>query len=216
MATAICVYLAVATLSLIALWSPPFYGRGVIFALIISILLYLAEQQSFPTDPSTRYCRAMLWSICLNVVSNILFTIPEKTYWRMGHPREATYMRGFGWKKLRWAATLMANMRGVGWNFQVKGVPNGRKNESRRHFIFRQAMDLMMGSVILMFCSAYIGTRHHRYAPLPPTITLQERILMVFAIGIQSCFANSLNYQGLSLLAVASGLDEPEVRLQLV
>lgn len=147
-------WLALAVPSLLALWSPPFPGRGVIFALIIGILLYLAEQQSFPTDPSTRYCRAMLWSLCLNVVSNILFTVPEKTYWRLGHPREATFMGGFGRKKLKWAATLMANMRGIGWNFQVNGVPKGRMNEPRRNFILRTAMDFMMVSVILMFCSA--------------------------------------------------------------
>ena len=110
----------------------------------------------------------------------------------------------------------MANMRGIGWNFQVNGVPKGRMNEPRRNFILRTAMDFVMGSVILMFCSAYISTQHHRYAPLPPTMNLEGRILMISAIGFQSYFANSINYEAPSLLAVASGLDQAEVRLQLV
>lgn len=207
----VSLYILIILLSILSLWSPPFRGRGIIFSTLIATLLYVAQNNSFPRGTSTRFSTGLLWYVYLGTIEKILFTTPEKAYWRLSKPREeAMAMAGFSLEKLRWALTLMASMRGVGWNFQVKGVPVGIPNETRWKFLLRQGRDLVFGCLALDFCSAII--RAHRYPPgADPDdlrISISARALVILATGIQSYFANSFNYQYLSIFAVAAGINK--------
>ena len=120
-------------------------------------------------------------------------------------------MRPFGKEKLKWAVDLGVNMRGIGWNFQVKGVPPGKPNESRSAFLLRQGKGLLFGVFILDFCSWVVRRKHQNGGEGYEELSWEERFPLILAMGFQSYFGNKFQYQMMSLLAVGAGISESKV-----
>ena len=67
--------------------------------------------------------------------------VPEKEYWRMDKAaQEAMSMSLFG--KLKWSAALYCNPRGIGWNYQIKGIPKQRAPNTKGAFLIRQIKEI--------------------------------------------------------------------------
>ena len=62
------------------------------------------------------------------------------------------------WEKLKWALRLVTNMRGVGWNWQVKGVPE-HSNSGLRRFDFVVKYLILAGRswIYKIMCHYLIG-----------------------------------------------------------
>ena len=62
------------------------------------------------------------------------------------------------WKKFKWGCRLSTSMRGIGWSWQVKGVPDHPKsNLSRGAFVFRYLALSALSWVYKMACLYLIG-----------------------------------------------------------
>jgi hypothetical protein len=155
----------------------------------------------------------MLWYLYLSVLSKLLFSSPspEAAYWRLGHPRqEALAMKPWSWEKFRWATSLSINMRGIGWNFLVKGISHPVKaNESRKEFLIRQSRALVLDFLCLDACSFFLRSWHGMSAA---ELGWWEKGGLVLAMGCQSLCANQFQFLWMSLLGVGLGLSEPKVR----
>ena len=127
-----------------ALLCPPFRGRNALFSATIFLLVIWSHFNAhFTNDPSAAQPFALLWPNYMGVVEKLLFSGPggpESAYWRIDRPpREAMEYAAFSWKKLRWAAVLVTNLRGVRWNWEVKNVsklqPKHRHPQNRQRFL---------------------------------------------------------------------------------
>ena len=62
------------------------------------------------------------------------------------------------WKKVKCSARLVSNMRGIGWNWQVKGVPQpADPNPSRSNFVLKQLMLATLSWNYKMLCRYFTG-----------------------------------------------------------
>lgn len=208
------IYIILVPISISALWVPPFRGRGVLFSSLILSLLYLAIlNPPFPGDTNKSVSLALLWYLYFGNIEKVLFQTPESSYWRLGRRRqEALSMPPFSWEKFQWAASLSFNMRGVGWNWQVKGVPTSNVNEPRGHFLLKQARGLLVCFLCLDACSFYLRGNHFEDTSMSASGMSWERYLGTLAVMcVQGYFATDFQYLIFSIMAVGTGICEPKV-----
>src|SRR2546423_6698829 len=109
---------------ILELASPPFRGRGVFWTAIIGYLVYRSLLDEFPSDVQFRYAISQSWFWYIPTIQKLLCSEPEQMYWRLDKRKAEAAHMSFGLEKLRWAAALLVNPRGIGWNFQIRGVPH--------------------------------------------------------------------------------------------
>ncbi|KAI1647328.1 membrane bound O-acyl transferase family-domain-containing protein [Daldinia loculata] len=146
---------------IVALTCPPFRGRRLCFAsLIIALATYCNAHPHFTNDFGLAQPFSLAWSFYMAVLSKLMFSGPcgpEERFWRANGPtREAQAYSAFGWKKMRWAAVLMFNQRGIRWNHQVKNIP-GSPKMTRSQFLAAQ-----LGKFIGCLCMADLLFEIHR------------------------------------------------------
>lgn len=128
----------------VALACPTFRGHRVLSStLIIALAIQCNLNPYFTKNFDLAQPFSLAWSFYLATLSKILFSGgqgPESCYWRIDHPaREATSYHAFGTDKLRWAAALIFNQRGIRWNHQVAKVPPS-PHKSRQDFLAKQIL----------------------------------------------------------------------------
>src|SRR5690242_13235027 len=141
---AVAVQLSSLAVQLLVLASPPFPSRKPLGVTII-IALAIATHFTGPAGdtPGDAQPFALLWATYVGTLDKLLCAVgdgPEDSYWRVDRPaREARAMAAFGPRKLKWAAAMMFNGRGVRWNYEVKNLPP-KPNKSKGAFLFSQVL----------------------------------------------------------------------------
>jgi hypothetical protein len=200
---------------IIALASPPFRGRSFLFVHLIAAAAYSAHTNQFSDDPGLRYGLACVWPYYMATIAKLLFTVPEQDFYRLDKgPIQAP---GWSFAKFKWAAALFINHRGIGWNFQVKGVPE-QAPTTRTWFVLQRICKLFVSYLILDALACY--QRLHFDGNDQATLTYRDsNILTSFwnsaVAGMTPYFLMSVQYSLLSAVTVSIGICAPEVRSSL-
>jgi hypothetical protein len=94
-------------------------------------------------------CAIAIASICVASLATftkfIATTVPPETkYWRHANGvREAENLRSFGSRKIAWSTSLVHDMRGIGWNWQVNGILP-QKDPRRLNFVLKNIAQITM------------------------------------------------------------------------
>ena len=149
-------HLLLPAVQILAFTLPPFHYRSHIFVPIILALIYATWSNLCSDAVDVRGFMIGQWPWYLNTLEKLLFhPVPEKEYWRMDKPaQEAMSMSLLS--KLKWSAALYVNPRGIGWNYQVKGIPEQRASDTRRGFFIQQFKEIAIVylalDVLNMYC----------------------------------------------------------------
>jgi len=218
----VCLYL----IQFVALASPPFRGRRVLFSsIIIALAIQTQLHPHFTNNVALAQPFTIAWSYYMATLAKLMFSSdgPEARYWRIDKPiAEARSYLGYGWKKLVWATMLIFNQRGIRWNHQVKNVPQTQQRDKIK-FLFWQAYQfckcMMIADLLfeltrrLMFTppDGAVGAVNSRYLSLHhPDWRWSFSKALVF--GATPYFMLSMQYAQFAFIAVLLGLSKPEVR----
>ena len=219
---------------ILALTLPPFYHRPTVFVILILSLAVWSYTDLFnnePTDtkshsptnhPSLDVIVPLLsqWPWYLGTVEKLLFSLPERDYWRLNRqPGEALTL---SWPaKLRWAVALYYSPRGVGWNFRVKGVPAYTGPKSRLGFVLSQMCWLTLcalgvDAVGLYTRVYYFGGREWGREGVTSYSSNWGRSAVNALHGLLTpYFGLNIAYDQIAIVCVPLGLSEPEVGLSV-
>ena len=213
---------------LVALASPPFRGRRLLFsALIIGLIIISQLNPHFTNDIARAQPFTIGWSVYLSTLEKILFSAhpgPEASLWHVDKPpREALFYAGFGPQKLLWASVLLFNLRGVRWNFEVKNVPKARKTD-KWSFLMTQSLNLvyyvLMTDLVVQLeirmcytaAGGQVGALNSKYVTLrhPEWHWSFFKALVFGTIPYYMC---CMQYTMFSVPAVLLGLSQPLVSI---
>ncbi|POS75434.1 hypothetical protein DHEL01_v206176 [Diaporthe helianthi] len=151
---------------LLLLSAPTFAFRRALVVLCITIPFVAVHFVGPASDvPGDAQPFTLLWPIYLGTLDKVLCANgdgPEDSYWRKDRlAREARAFKAFGISKLKWAAAMMFNTRGVRWSFEVKNLPASRPM-SKSSFLLRQAIQfakmLLMSDLFLQLSTRLLWT----------------------------------------------------------
>jgi hypothetical protein len=118
--------------------------------LVLCLLCAIAIASICAASLTDRSDYAQLWSFAwvsglATFTKFIATTVPPETkYWRHANGiREAENLRSFGSRKIAWSTSLVHNMRGIGWNWQVNGILP-QKDPRRLNFVLKNIMQITM------------------------------------------------------------------------
>jgi hypothetical protein len=223
--TVVAVHLSAILAQLLFLSSPPFYGRKTL-AITTLITLAIASHYAGPASDVAADAQpfALLWPVYLGTLDKFLCAEgrgPEDTYWRIDRDiREAGKMMSFGLSKLKWAAAMMFNMRGVRWNYEISKLPPKPKL-SKWSFLAWQMVDFaqmfFMSDLLLVLSERLFWTPPQGHGSFTDSkhLTISHPNLkwsflkaLTFAGG--PYFFVNLQYVAASIVAVALNLSQPE------
>lgn len=210
---------------LLSLALPPFKLRGPLCSTLILSLVYLTWTSPFPPPTSStqpRYALFAAWFFYVPTLHKLLCTVPEESFWRIRRDekgkvvseKEAMSMRACGWEKIKWALALLANPRGVGWNFEIKGLRRARfaRNE-RAAFLRRQGLMLAMDYLLVEAGMAFV--KSYSLAEVLERLGWGERVLVGVACGLVIKGSWEAQWLFVSIVSVAVGISTPEVGVRL-
>lgn len=133
-------HLLLALTQIIALISPRFPLRRHLFTGVLLCLFVISRvRPHFSNDALVAQPFILGWSIYLSALEKVLFSGdhgPEHHFWRTDRPEhEAESFSAFGMMKIKWAAALLFNMRGVRWNYEVKNVRRLAKSSKTQYLL---------------------------------------------------------------------------------
>ncbi|GMG23940.1 unnamed protein product [Aspergillus oryzae var. brunneus] len=205
---------------------PHFHGRRTLAATTILSLAAIAQYNRFTNNPGVANLFALAWPHWLSAVEKIVFASPggpEADLWRVDRvPREAMSWPVFGWRKVKWAVTLLLNLRGIRWSFQVKNVPKMPERMTRGQFLRWRLGELvwvllmtdLVSQMMLRFfftdAAGAVGNLDSKY------ITIRDArwgwsLLKALTFGLGPYFFINMQYLVVSILAVAMGISRPEL-----
>lgn len=218
---AVTIHVSLLAFQLLALASPPFPGRRFFVVSVLIALAVASHFAKFDTDvPSDAQPFALLWPIYLGTLNEFLCASgdgPEDSYWRIDRPaREARSMIPWGFRKLKWAAALMFNTRGVRWNYEVDKVPPKPK-VTRGRFLFGQVLQFC--KILLVSDLLFQLTERFFWTPRPESskyLTVDHpdwswSFIRVLTWACGPYFFVSLQYVVATIIAVGLGFSQPEV-----
>lgn len=230
----------------IAFASPPFAGRNIFFSSVIIALAVSAQfDPHFTNNLGVGQPFSQLWSVWFAALEK-LFTASrtphvggkpviglESLFWRNKRgQREAENLAAFGPAKLLWSLTLLCNLRGANWNYEVKNVPQlpASERRSRLHFLASRARktlytffmaDVVNQAWMQLFYVANTGSGYTNIGAVNSRyLTIRDpdwiwRLVKTVAWGPLPYYTISFQYNLMSLVAVATTLSDPEVCLVL-
>ena len=144
---------------------PPFRLRSAIYlAAFTFFFLRCFVPLSIPPEWSQLTLSfALAWMYYLGWLAKMLFYQPEHHFWRVGRPaHEAEYYTGLlNRQKLGWACQLLASPRGVGWNFQVRGLRPRSRLYGRWWFVAMQIARATALAPVSVGMSAVLARDYH-------------------------------------------------------
>lgn len=122
-------------ISLVVLFAIPNHQHRNRVVLCLLCAIAVVSIYAAPLAGDSNFARLWIfaWVLWLATFTNFVGTAvpPESRYWRHSHGfREAEDLRPLGPHKIAWSASLVHNLRGVGWNWQINGIIPPK--ESRR------------------------------------------------------------------------------------
>lgn len=202
-------YFLLLGLQILAFWVPPFRGRAPVFISAIIACAVVLHSERVGDDPQIAYAFGMPWVSYLATIDRLLFTIPELSFWRTGEKAGEAMLYGFGLKKLRWSAAIYFNPRGIHWNYAVKGLaPTDLRPGilSRRVFVYRNTTKFLVLCLGYDILHTYIVSQYGIDGKPPWNPVTTAATAYVIFCGMQ------LNHLLTSVILVALGLNQPEVR----
>jgi hypothetical protein len=222
-------HVALYLVQFIALASPPFRGRRVLFSsAIIALAIQSQLNPHFSNNVAIVQPFTIAWSYYMATLAKLLFSDPpgpEASYWRIDRPaKEALSYAAFGWRKLVWSVMLVFNQRGVRWNHQVKNVPALPQTlrSSKTKFLLYQAWQfgkcMMVADLLfeltrrLMFTTpdGRVGDMNSKYLTLDHA-DWRWSFAKALVFGSTPYFMLSMQYAQFAFVAVLLGLNKPEV-----
>lgn len=200
---------------------PPFPSRRLVVLSTTLVLAYLCLTPSSPVGGGStsqmRYGASAAWLYYLGWLAKLLLHRPEHDFWRVGsEPHEAERMT-FGLAKLRWACSLLAAPRGVGWNFQPPDLlppppPDEEKALGRTRFALRRLAKAAVFYIAADAVAVFLARQHFRaphqtVADLP----LHWRVILELAVALGVWCNTELQFAVWSFVLVALGLSEEKV-----
>lgn len=224
-------HIALYFIQVVALASPPFRGRRILFSFIIIALAVQAHlNPHFTNVVALAQPFTIGWSFYMATLAKLLFADepgPEASYWRNGREaKEALGYAAFSWRKIVWAATLIFNQRGIGWNHQVKNVRSLPK-QRRTTFLVYQAWQfgkcMLMADVLfeltrrLLFTSqdGNIGEVNSKYISLNHA-DWRWSFIRSLVFGATPYFMLSMQYAQFAFIGVFLGLTQPQVSARVL
>ena len=116
-------------MQILALAAPPIRLRRSISVILIILLIIPSFLNSpFTSDIGAMQPWSLMWPNWLSEISHIMFSEPDQdvsaSFW---HTKSLNFKVNkkcrFSMLKIPWAMTLLVNLRGVRWNFQVRNIP---------------------------------------------------------------------------------------------
>ncbi|EAW11042.1 wax synthase family protein [Aspergillus clavatus NRRL 1] len=201
-------------------------GRRFITVSSILTLAVISQCNRFTNDPALANIFALAWPHWLSALEKVVFASPEgpeADLWRIDKPKEPLAWSALSWHKIKWAAALLLNLRGIRWSFQVKNVPQvpGLDRMTRVRFLLWRLSELVV--VVLMadlvsqmavrffytdrvtgeagaLDSKYIDLRDNRWA---------WSFVKALTFGLGPYFFINMQYLTVSILAVVTGISQP-------
>ncbi|KAL2041434.1 hypothetical protein N7G274_005816 [Stereocaulon virgatum] len=152
---------------------PPFPYRSHIFIPIIISLVFATWANLCSDDVALRSLMIGQWPWYLGTLEKLIFhPIPEKEYWRLDRPKAEAMSLPF-LSKLKWSAALYCNPRGIGWNYEVNGIPKYEAPGTKTAFMIEQAKRLAVHAIILD--AIHIWNSRSYYTPGVDMLTIDVR-----------------------------------------
>jgi hypothetical protein len=210
--------------------APPFPAKNkahITFIIALVVLTHLVGPVSDNSAEMQPY--ALLWPIWLGTIEKCITAgsqSTEKHYWRTNRStQEAISMTPFAPLKLGWALGLLFNWRLIGWNHQARNVPLPRSGGKRRFFLSQTikfvkllfVTDLVLQLSIRLFWTAEDGSSYADSKNLSIAGGGWVGSLVKVAVfGAGPYFFMHMQYVAISVVAVLTGLSEPDVSLVFV
>lgn len=208
-------------------------GRRIVAATVILTLAVVAQCNRFTNNPGLANLFALAWPHWLSALEKTVFASPggpENDLWRIDRAtREAIAWPALGWRKIKWAVTIVLNLRGIRWSYQVKNVPPvaGLDRMSRTRFLIWRLTEF--GLVILMAdlvsqmgrrlffsdAAGVVGTLDSKYITVSDH-RLGWSFLKALTFGLGPYYFINMQYLVVSIVAVALGISRPSVSLSLL
>ncbi|KAI1820254.1 membrane bound O-acyl transferase family-domain-containing protein [Xylaria intraflava] len=221
---------ALIALHTLLLLGPDFrYRRAVAWIGTVGLMAWCWTAPNFTTDPGQAQPFSLAWSTYLATLEKIVLlprgATPETSFYRMHQaPTQGSPFTPFSPRKLLWAAVLMFNMRGIGWNYQVKNVPSlsARSTRSRLSFVATRLVAAAYYLFMIDFfghVSANIfytneqtlqpGEVDSKYLTIWDDRSLIWSFVRALTFAMQPYYGIQLQYTVFSIGAVALGISKP-------
>lgn len=208
-------HLVLPIVQILALALPPFRYRATIFVPIIFFLVFLTWINLFSPTVDTRLILLAQWPWYLGTVEKLLFAQPERDYWHQDH--NSGEALSLAWlDKWKWAAALYCSPRGVGWNYQVKGVPPYRGPNSKAGFVLDQFKWLALCAIAIDALHLYSREYYYRPSVDPVDLTSYSKNWGRSSVNavhglLTPYFGLNLMYGQIAIFCVLLGLGAPKV-----
>ncbi|KAF8990602.1 membrane bound O-acyl transferase family-domain-containing protein [Cyathus striatus] len=205
-------YLIVIGTLLLGLTSKSTSSRRIFFFVALSIFLPIFATPHPDLDPSIKYQIGLNGSFIVSAAFNflVLCSNPQDT---LKHNKQITPVPNLSFfPRLKWAAGLLFNYRGVNWTHVVRGLRYPR-HKTRWGFVFSQ----LKWVAFYFTLSDIVGAIMRRNPALhyPPTEAMSARGMswqatnvILFWLGLVSLQNRMYNF--ISALSVAVGASDPE------
>jgi len=219
-------HIALIIAQLIALNLPNWAGRRFVCVIAIVSLVILAQASRFTNDVAIANFAALSWPHYISTLEKLIFSGPqgpEAAFWRSDRNfGEALSFVPFSSAKIKWAITLLINLRGVDWNFEItKNIPRkGWRYTKRSRFLFLQVIEF----ILIALMADLVAQTSVRAFFTPPSgwkalnskcITLRDSDLgwsffktLIFGLG--PYYFINMQYLFCSIIAVALGVSKPK------
>ncbi|CZT23687.1 uncharacterized protein RCC_09401 [Ramularia collo-cygni] len=205
------------------LTSSPFRGRRELAIGTLTFLAIWAGISPWTHDPGAANFAALAWPHWLSTIEKFLNSMPspEVAVWPVDKAAGiAVTYNAFGWQKLKWAVSLILNLRGIRYNTQVKNVPPARFTSKQQHgkvkFLLWQAVELaycmFMGDLVAQLSIALFFTPAPTNSMLLNAYDADWRLsfLKALVFGSGPYFFINMQYVLASMVCVAIGVSKPE------
>jgi hypothetical protein len=235
-------HLLVPTIHVLTLTLPPLPYRKFVCTVITALLAYPCFVNPGTQDTSLRYLRSSLWMYHLASVAKIALFYPERDFWRTDDEKEHEQRKKrirvsstedkkdpreheaecmpFRWQKFKWALGLLFSYRGVGWNWQVKGVPKARlvngKEESKVSFCLRMVKEIALSYIALDVVTTFLVAQHFSSTEQRVReLSVGRRFVILLAIAVQSYASTYWIYSSIALVRSLIEGRKPKVSSEL-
>ncbi|KAJ5190086.1 hypothetical protein N7491_007871 [Penicillium cf. griseofulvum] len=210
---------------MVALSTPPFPHRKVLFSSAILVLAVVANFSQFTDDPGLGQFFSLAWPHYLSVLEKLIFSVypgPEATLWRVDRPvQEALNLRSFGPHKLIWAFVIWFNLRGIRWNYQVQNIPTDPMAQRGRwsfilHRLLTFARLLLMADLFTQLAAHnFYATDAHGGAVNSRMLTTRHpnftcQLYRTAIVGVIPYTFMNLQYVAGAIVWVLLGISQPE------
>jgi hypothetical protein len=211
---------------IIALVSPQFpFRRHLFTATLVALFAASRLRPHFSNDPAVVQPFILGWSTFLSTVEKVMFSGeegPEHHFWRLDRSaHEAKHLGALRPLKLKWAAAMLFNMRGVRWNYEVKNIPPLPKSTKTQYLVKQVAYLLYYGMMADIASQIWFqmffatGTYDTKYLSLRNGGPLRSFVARL-TFSMMPYYMIQIQYVFFAIIAVGLGFSKQEVPVKFI